>query len=158
MTDTSTKAVTAFLEGVTPGPWVTVEESEGHGWGVSWRIVQSGNWLNDIAEMVNEQDARFIAAARELVPALLAERDRIAAQVVQLQRELDAAIAALDRVRAEGMREANTAHAKAEMAELCEWLAEDEDNGTLLLLSLSEETLTNLRAILAAADKLGGKP
>ena len=89
--DTSTEAVTALLEGVTPGHWVTDEESEGHGWGVSWRIVQSGNWLNDIAEMVNEQDARFIAAARELVPALAAERDRLAAQVVQLQRDLDAA-------------------------------------------------------------------
>jgi hypothetical protein len=37
---------------------------------------------------IDHPDARFIAAARELVPALAAERDRLAAQVEALTAEL----------------------------------------------------------------------
>ena len=97
MTDTSTEAVTALLEGVTPGPWRT----DGPPWNQTvWSsednrvcFMAHTNGLDDERDI---STARFIAAARELVPALSAERDRLAAQVAQLQRELDAA-----KVRAE---------------------------------------------------------
>lgn len=72
--DTSTEAVELLLEDVTPGPW-TVEDSDG----------TICLFMGDSCEMCNETyypwvpsnhyDWHFIAAARDLVPALLKERD-----------------------------------------------------------------------------------
>lgn len=53
-----------------------------------------------------------------------------------------------------GLREANTEHAKRMIGELCEWLDEDEDNGALLLAALPDETIANLRTILAPAAEV----
>lgn len=79
-TDTSTKTVTALLEGVTPGPWCITGQPDKvccHGYtkqGAAKVITttNSPSWMGLIEPSAN---ARFIAAARELVPALLAERD-----------------------------------------------------------------------------------
>ena len=70
-TDTSTEAVEALLKDVTEGPWE-----------VDW--TGNGYWIGDTISMVGEtyqeaRDVKFIAASRELVPALLAERDALKA-------------------------------------------------------------------------------
>lgn len=67
MVDTSTEAVTKLLDGVTPGPW---------GVDPLYATIVSGS--KSITEVfTSDADARFIAAARDLVPALLAERDAL---------------------------------------------------------------------------------
>lgn len=85
--DTSTAAVTALLDGVTPGPWVAINTGD------ETYHIGSGDW--DSAEdgfseyyicrtsdgyRAADSDAAFLAAARHLVPALLAERDDAIAQ------------------------------------------------------------------------------
>lgn len=77
--DTSTAAVTALMDGVTDGPWYLSSghmQANGH---LYWQVE------TEYDAVVNNQfcwaqgdhaaNARFIAAARQLVPALLAERD-----------------------------------------------------------------------------------
>lgn len=74
MSDTRTEAVTALLEGVTPGPWRMGQDEEGP----PATCITAGGfdictaWGGYLAE---DADAAFIAAARQLVPALLAQRD-----------------------------------------------------------------------------------
>lgn len=81
MVDTSTEAVTKLLDGVTPGPW-KVDEWDSHCDVVAdYGVFGEGFVICEYAY----QDARFIAAARDLVPALLAERDA-------LKKERDEAI------------------------------------------------------------------
>lgn len=91
MTDTSTAAVTRLLENVTPGPW--------HVDGPLWNKIiwsSSDNRVCFMAHTSGLDDARdlataaFIAAARELVPALLAERDALQAEVARLSHALAA--------------------------------------------------------------------
>ena len=94
--DTSTKAVEALLKGVTEGPW-------GYGkTGEEQRLILGaggrGNYIANVTihqiprhmglweEDERESNAQFIAASRELVPALLAERN-------QLRDELEAKLA-----------------------------------------------------------------
>ena len=99
--DTSTEAVDALLKDVTPGPW----DNQGHHrvdtefgvFGDASRSVCSTGGFQDGNEGThheNKSNARFIAASRQLVPALLAERD-------QLRDELDAAYAIIAAERAE---------------------------------------------------------
>ena len=94
MVDTSTEAVTKLLDGVTPGPWITVKSDVyPEGECDSWVTIGKQDF-DAVALIVNEHikddpelkaNARFIAAARDLVPALLAERDA-------LKKERDEAI------------------------------------------------------------------
>lgn len=93
MVDTSTEAVERLLDGVTPGPWRmdTVITSCGvchkiGPWPHKWRhgIEMSACIYDDYPPSLEGTDnmqanASFIAAARDLVPALLAERDALAA-------------------------------------------------------------------------------
>ena len=90
MTDTSTAAVTRLLENVTPGPW--------HVDGPLWNQIiwsSSDNRVCFMAHTSGLDDARdlataaFIAAARDLVPALLAERDALQAEVARLSTPPD---------------------------------------------------------------------
>ena len=82
--DTSPEAVERLLDGVTPGPWDYIVRPSGN----MLVLVRdaNGNPKRHIAEMSwsaderGESDARFIAAARQLVPALSAERDRRTAE------------------------------------------------------------------------------
>ena len=70
-----------LLDGVRPGPWE---------FDPRYITIVSGEKC--IAEVfASDADASFIAAARDLVPALLAERD-------DLRTKLDAAVEALDKL------------------------------------------------------------
>ena len=84
--DTSTEAVGRLLDGVTPGPWelrhnMAEDEVGEYAEGVS--VVANGRFyvhehelcFDDDVDALIEANARFIAAARDLVPALLKERD-----------------------------------------------------------------------------------
>lgn len=91
--DTSTEAVNALLEGVTPGPWDAAMERGCHGIIAQYLPQGGANFValvgNDTATPEKEPsrfaNARFIAAARDLVPALLAERDALRAEVERLR-------------------------------------------------------------------------
>lgn len=75
--DTSTAAIAALMDGVTAGPW----EQDGP---ISAKIVWAGPDVR-VCFMTSDgpasKNARFIAAARYLVPALAAERDALKAGV-----------------------------------------------------------------------------
>jgi hypothetical protein len=89
--DTSRAAVERILEGVTPGPW-------GCSMGKLVRIVKVVSRSPIVLAGVHrfgrnggkatdgdcEANGRFIAAARDLVPALLAERDEYRDQIAEL--------------------------------------------------------------------------
>lgn len=97
--DTSKEAVEWLLDGVTPGPWrvgpvddCRVEDADGN------EVAQiDGDYNSPDLWPKMEANARFIAAARELVPALAAERDEqtaradaAGAEVARLTAELSA--------------------------------------------------------------------
>lgn len=94
--DTRPEAIAALLEGVTPGPWVEFISDDGGKW-TGWpasiectsivdkTIVRpGGHWPYewDAKTSCDEAcaNARFIAAARDLVPALAAEIARLTAE------------------------------------------------------------------------------
>jgi len=83
MTDTSKDAIAALMAGVTPGPWAYVETESPDGQEFMGCGVLIGGHERIWFEDEPEDDiplARFIAAARELVPALAAERDAAVAR------------------------------------------------------------------------------
>lgn len=89
MTDTSTAAVTRLIENVTPGPWSLTDRGAGvitsqHESAVA---VACGAGTRTLTEA--RANAAFIAAARDLVPALLAERDAALAEVARLSTPPD---------------------------------------------------------------------
>lgn len=92
--DTSTEAVERLLDGVTPGPWAAEGEDQGAAWGMAWSVCRADNLLNCVADGVDtEANVRFIAAARDLVPALLKERDDLRdslAEAVQVLKTINA--------------------------------------------------------------------
>ena len=116
MTDTTTQAVTALLDGVTPGPWAynthrevgPMHTGDDQAWGMICDPVCEVNF-----SATHMGNARFIAAARDLVPALLAERDALAAQLAAA--EARAREASLDALAAYG--QAADAHAAQLAAE-----------------------------------------
>lgn len=98
-----------LLTNVTPGPWAW-EESHPLNACASVTAKADAGWTIDIATLygtsdnvpaptmpdepwgdhpIRRADARFIAAARELVPALLAERDAALAEVARLSTPPD---------------------------------------------------------------------
>ena len=107
--DTSREAVERLLDGVTEGPWAW-EENHPLNACASVTAKTDAGWTIDIATLygtsddvptptepdepwgdhpIRRADARFIAAARELVPALLAERDAALAEVARLSTPPD---------------------------------------------------------------------
>ena len=96
--DTSTEAVEALLKDMTEGPWEAALERGCHG--VIAHSLPAGG-ANFVALVGNDPEsaekepsrfanARFIAASRELVPALLVERDALQAEVDRLKAQADA--------------------------------------------------------------------
>lgn len=113
--DTSTESVERLLEDVTPGPWAW-EESHPTNACAYVTTKSDAGWTIDIATLYGTSDnvpsptapdepwgdhpirratARFIAAARDLVPALLKERDEALAQLAEAEARADRAEAAL---------------------------------------------------------------
>ena len=91
MSDLIQRAREALVD-VTPGPWAVDAEDQGVAWGMSYSVHRHGNILYEIADTVcEENDARFIAVARDLVPAMA---DRLEAQEALL-REVMAALGKL---------------------------------------------------------------
>lgn len=87
MTDIGAEAIAKLLEGVTPGSWYA---SDGDG-GVADTVFSTHTPFCLIAEAECEANARFIAAARELVPALAARVADLETQVADLSGAIDAA-------------------------------------------------------------------
>lgn len=96
--DTSTAAIAALMDGVTAGPWRVEHETtliwghcdkddstyRGMGYPVAeCRISPVSSWAHGPDADAGETNARFIAAARELVPALTDERDAAVARAEQ---------------------------------------------------------------------------
>jgi hypothetical protein len=129
MTDDIIKRAEAVLEGVMPGPWTW--ETESGEWPDHSLIAGNGDcvlwWDFDLGFRFNhENDARFIAAARDLIPDLLAdhkaalarvealeaaqimlraERDGLASLLLSVQQDSIAATKALATARADGIKE-----------------------------------------------------
>lgn len=84
--DTSTAAVMRLMDGVTqslPGNMLHVNKGQVWKTGEAWRViydVPESLAQRHVAVFDSEKDARFFAAARDLVPALLAERDALTAR------------------------------------------------------------------------------
>ena len=99
--DTSREAVERLLEGVTDGPWSdtgtaserwSVDYDGNCGWGFVGKKRQTPVAIIITKSHSNrtlDANARFIAASRELVPALLAERDAALAEVARLSTPPD---------------------------------------------------------------------
>jgi hypothetical protein len=112
MTDTTTATVTAMLDGVTPGPWIS--EANGVYAFDGIRLVASlKEHIGGRDWPTTERDRNFIAWARDAVPALAAERKAAIARIADLEAKLDRSHTAFLR----GMREKADAIARAEAAE-----------------------------------------
>lgn len=83
-TDISTAAVERLLDGVTAGPWHYEPTTFTAAWGPDGSLVH----YTQNTTTQSPHNARFIAASRDLVPALLADRDRLAAEVARLTEAL----------------------------------------------------------------------
>jgi hypothetical protein len=91
MTDIDIDAARALCDAATPGPWVWFGDlsignmylSAGRKREVLWPSGMHTEGYLDVAP----EDAAFIAAARDLVPALLAEVERLRDQVIATPRE-----------------------------------------------------------------------
>ncbi len=92
MPDDILDVAAAALEGVTEGPWLAVlsgndrdEESTVYPEGELVPGALGFTWGYDVAVDLRRHDACFIAAARTLVPALVAELEAARAEVERLR-------------------------------------------------------------------------
>ena len=73
MTDTpDLDAIRARAEAATPDPWIVNYEEEDN-----YSVTPNGRWESGVAFAAKAPDAEFIAHAREDVPALLVEVERL---------------------------------------------------------------------------------
>lgn len=139
MTNTSKEAVERLMDGVTPGPWSAHRDemhfdtlSDVHGGatrdcsGISRQIMVSVGGFSELKEQ--EANTRFIAAAREMVPALAAERDAHAtradaaeAEVARLTAELTALRAGQDALVAATVEAAADTFARHRSIRMSNW-------------------------------------
>ena len=111
--DTSTESIARLMDGVTPGPWAyafttasgirisgnrVITGGEEYPSGNSPKIPNDHHWdggdsiiVPEMTHRDNNANARFIAASRELVPALAAERDALRAEVERLRHQINEA-------------------------------------------------------------------
>ena len=124
MTDISKEAVAKMLDGVTDGPWATADITDWimagqmhvaqvRGWGWLTGYGSNGPRLSDEeAIAVQKANARFIAYAREAMPALSAERDALTDTVTSLREQVETIAAHRDEVAAKASNAELTAEVK----------------------------------------------
>lgn len=140
MTDkTATDRARKALKGITPGPW----EANVDGAGDYFITRPDGQAIVDIngGDDASEPDAKFVAAARSLVPDLLVENERLRAEVRA--------------ARAQGMRDAadlvrGVLHACEQETSRHDYLSYDHDMWSDRWKGAHEA----FKAINAAADAL----
>ena len=136
MTDDIVKRATEALEGVTPGPWIAGphqnDETAQMFWYVYARCIifeVDGSYDEDDDDVVAtrlgrdakaiQADARFIAAARDLVPDMAAEIAALRAEVEKLTKAKQLANARADAAERQARRWRDVADtALAELFEL----------------------------------------
>lgn len=96
--DTRTEAVTKLLDGVTPGPWYAESGHVQQNGQLYWQVTDKNDAImqNQFCWCQGDHaaNAHFIAAARDLVPALLADRDALRREnenLRQIERNVQAA-------------------------------------------------------------------
>ena len=98
MTPEQLAAIRARAEAATPGPWRVVEDIE---WGTGaaeyhwYRYVDGptdyGDEYGYEYQILSREDAAFIAHAREDIPALVAEVERLQAELARVRPVVEAA-------------------------------------------------------------------
>lgn len=80
----------ALAEAATPGPWYAAQPEHANGW---WVVCLDQDGFDNIDESgdggFEQSTASFIAAARDAVPRLLAEKAALTAQVAALRYALE---------------------------------------------------------------------
>ena len=163
MTDISRDAVDALLQGVTEGPWEAESGHEQQNGQLYWQVTDGAHAImqNQFCWCQGDHaaNARFIAAARELVPALRAALDEAEARAVKAEAERDVhtkinaeaeRVAKWERDRAERLEAALTPfvdHAKHRQVGDPAW--RDADAVTIIV---SVEELRAVGAALKGAD------
>jgi hypothetical protein len=171
--DITPENVARMLEGVTPGPWCVVKRysfiCHKDTWQVVWYVPNStalATVLDTGGDAASDEaDARFIAWAREAVPALAARLAEVEAELaasevshtaasdlagIMLTRAeaVEAAEARVARLREALIREALIREASDELTRLVAWINEDEDNAFLLINAMPLELIDRARAAL----------
>lgn len=86
-----------LADAATPGPWEEVAESGE--WWITGPDIYNDAVMTTNASEISQADADFICAAREAVPALLAEVERLRADNADLRAALSALTADMERLR-----------------------------------------------------------
>lgn len=188
MTDTTTtEAVQALLESVTPGPWAW-EESHPTNACAEVTAEIDGGWPSSIATLYGSSDlvppptepdepwgdhpirranARFIAAARDLVPALLKERDEALAQLARREemhdctmKERDDATLYADEQKARADRAEASLAALEPARHVNETPKSEHDSADMLIatpyaVTLAEDAITEGETASQMLDRLG---
>jgi hypothetical protein len=144
MTDISKEAVAKMMEGVTEGPWVFAIVSDDEDYGETYEVrgqPDGDGWADVVSSSDDPDDARFIAWAREAVPALSAERDALAAKLAEREAQVERLLAAqLDHEISLEAAEANVTRLEAHI----EGTAKD----THKLLMAAEARVAELESII----------
>jgi len=125
--DVSTEAVMRLLDGVTPGPWEEDRSDAALGYADIYENSGRKSFhicsVTGIPNREHIRNANFIAASRDLVPAVLADRDRLADEVARLRRNDRSLHNMIEKMLTEGANQmARAEAAEAEVARLREAL------------------------------------
>ena len=104
ISDERLAAIEVRVSSATPGPWTAtcrdMDQQSGRHSGLGWEIEGPPEPILR-GQFALAEDAQFIAHAREDIPALLAEVDRLRAYIVKAQEDFAIQVVANDRLAAE---------------------------------------------------------
>ena len=90
MSELNLEEIEARANSASEGPWKTVTARYGYDMKDSWAVEPDGPSVHNVAHItLGELDAKFIAHAREDVPALIAEVRRLRTQIERVQKMSD---------------------------------------------------------------------